>query len=166
MTQNQFEAFAYYMSAKIVETTFLVSRFCFLKVGSWLFELRFFVGYLPNQKRRRINEEKLNENEQDTKLCLEPESCYHYLCMQATFNKEWPINSPHGLAYFPLLVLIQVRNNNKWIAKSYGNLAISQISSGNLAMSQISSKKLSQSFLYVKNSYSWKDKSYVSEDLF
>ena len=40
------------------------------------------VGYLPDQKRLRRNEQNLNKNEQDPMLCQENKSHLHYLwCM-------------------------------------------------------------------------------------
>ena len=46
-----------------------------------------FVGYLPNQKRRRVNEDKLNINEQDPTPFWEPESRFHHLCAKVPQEK-------------------------------------------------------------------------------
>ena len=44
--------------------------------------LKLFVRYLPNQKLRRINEDKLNKYEWEPMLFWEPKSRFHYLCYE------------------------------------------------------------------------------------
>ena len=73
-------------TAEIVETTLVISRFRFLRVGSRISELRviilpgIIVGYQPKKIRQRRYEQKLNENDQYETQSRGNESLFHYLC--------------------------------------------------------------------------------------
>ena len=70
--------------------TLIASGFRFLKFRSQISEqssdleylsCHLFVGYVPNQIRRRRNKERLNKNEQEPMLFGAPKSHFHYLCL-------------------------------------------------------------------------------------
>ena len=91
-----------------------------------------FVGYLPNQKRGRIKEDKFNNNDPDQTIFWAPESYFHYLWLEGLLKLVYPFSKSKNfvltLKFCKVKLtwkegswdILQDKISNKWIRLEIG----------------------------------------------